>query len=99
MTMATTGQPMAELEQQAAAPEQMPGKKAQIPRFNNRVMTNFGDDQIRNIQILKKKTGGTENSVLRTAVDVFSYLNGLSVETDPTIYLNNFLVIHQNGDR
>ena len=80
---------------QTAAVQQRPSRKTQPPRFINRVMINFEDHQIKNIAALKKKSGGTDNSVLRTAVDVLAYLNGLPVETDPTLYLNNFL-IHAN---
>jgi hypothetical protein len=87
-------------EQQAAAPAQQmaaAGSKRQLPRFNHRIMVNYEDRQVENIRTLKQKTGGTENSVLRAAIDVFAYLNGLPVETDPTIYLNNYFVIHQAG--
>jgi hypothetical protein len=83
---------MAAPAQQAAATQQRPSRKTQPPRFINRVMTNFETHQIQNIESLKKKMGGTENSVVRTAVDVLAYLNGLPVETDPTIFLNNFLI-------
>jgi hypothetical protein len=99
MTDAAFVQPMAAPAQQAAAPVQQaaaPGSKSQLPRYNCRVTVNYEDHQLKNIQILKKKTGGSESSVLRAAVDVFSFLNGLEIETDAGIYLNNFLVIHQN---
>jgi hypothetical protein len=88
---ATEQQPAA-AEQQPAATSQQPGRKTQLPRFNYRVMVNFEEHQIKNIEVLKKKLGGTDNSVVRTAIDVLAYLNGLPVETDPGIYLNNFLV-------
>lgn len=82
---------------QAAEVQQRPIRKTQPPRFNNRVMANFEDYQVENIAALKKKMGGTDNSVLRAAADVLAYLNGLPVETDPSIYLNNFLVRQSNG--
>ena len=98
---ATPTQQTATPTQQVAAPEHIPSKKVQLPRFNNRVMVNYDDRQIQNIEILKRKLGGSDNSTLRTAVDVFAYLNGLPVETDPSIFINNFLLLNaqnQNGD-
>jgi hypothetical protein len=88
---------MATPEQQTAATQQRPSRKPQPPRFNNRVMVNYEDYQIKNIEALRKRLGGTDNSVLRTAVDVLAYLTGLPVESDPTIYLNNFLMRLNNG--
>jgi hypothetical protein len=83
---------VAAIEQQVAAPQQRPVRKTQVPRFNNRVMTNFEDYQIKNIAALRKILGGTDNSVLRTAIDVLAFLHGLPVATNPTLHLNNFLV-------
>jgi hypothetical protein len=83
--------------QQPAAKEQQPSRKAQPPRFNYRVMTNFEDQQVQNIATLKQKLGGSDNSVIRTALDVFAFLNGLPVKIDPTLYLNDFLVRQNNG--
>ena len=62
-------------------------------------MAGFEGYQVENIQILKKKFGSSDTAVLRSAVDLLAYVNQLPVETDPSIFLNNYLVIHQNGDR
>jgi hypothetical protein len=94
MTDAAIAQTPAAVEQPAAAA----GSKRHIPRFNCRVTTNFGDRQVRNIEILKQKSGGNESSVLRMAVDTLAYLHGLPVESDPSIYLDRFLIRSQNGD-
>ena len=94
--MVATAQPTATPAKQPAAPAQMPSKKTQLPRFNHRCMTNFEDRQIENIQALKRKSGGTENSVVRSAVDLLAYVNGLPVESDPSIFINNFLVLANN---
>jgi hypothetical protein len=49
---------------------------------------------------LKQRTGGTESSVLRMALDTFAYLHGLPVESDPSIFVRNFAVLtqSQNGE-
>jgi hypothetical protein len=87
-----------------AAPEQQTATIAQhtaAPRFNYRIMAGFEGYQVENIQILRKKFGSSDTAVLRSAVDLLSYVNQLPVETDPTIFLNNYLVNaqNQNGDR
>jgi len=83
---------MAAIEPQAAEPQERTSRKTQPARFNYRVVTNFEDYQIENIAVLKKKMGGTDNSIVRTSVDLLAYLYGLPVKTDPTLYLNNFLI-------
>jgi hypothetical protein len=83
-------------EQQTALPRHIASKKAQPPRYNFRVATYFDATQIGNIKILQQKSGNSETGVMRTAIDLLSYLNGLPVETDPSIYLHHFLV-QQNG--
>ena len=80
---------------QTAAAPQRPISKTQPPRFNYRTTTNFEAYQVSNIAALKKILGTTDNHVLRTAIDVLAYLNGLPVETDPSFFLGNFL--HHNG--
>ena len=44
--------------------------------------------------------GSSDTAVLRTAIDVLSFLNGLPIQTDAAIFLNNYLVNaqNQNGD-
>jgi hypothetical protein len=87
------------VEQQAAAPEQQTATIAQhgaAPRFNYRIMAGFEGYQVENIQILRKKFGSSDTAVLRSAVDLLSYVNQLPVETDPSIFLNNYFA-HRNG--
>jgi hypothetical protein len=84
-------------EQQAALPRHIASKKAQPPRYNYRVATYFDATQIGNIKILQQKSGGTETGVLRTALDLLSFVNGLPVQTDPSVWLNNYLIHLQNG--
>ena len=87
------------VEQQAAAdvqPTAASGRQRQQPRFNCRIMGQFQLDQVENIRILKQRTGGTESSVLRASVDLLAFVNGLAVESDPSIFLNNYFA-HQNG--
>jgi hypothetical protein len=79
------------------------GCTRQLPHFNCRITTNFGDDQLRNIQILKQRTGSNESALVRLSLDVFSYLNGLDVESDAGFWVSNYfannLTPQQNGDR
>ena len=104
--VATVEQQTTEAEQQTAVPEQqttspqhIPSKKAQLPKYNCRVAAYFEDRQLQNIKILQQKSGGTETGVLRTAVDLLSFVNNLPTSSDPSIYLNNFLVLTNNqGD-
>jgi hypothetical protein len=100
MTDATIAQPVAENAQQPSAAAQMPSRKSQLPRFNYRTMTCFEENQIRNIQILARKAGtNNDSAVVRMAVDLLSFVNNLPTSSDPSIYLNNFLVLTNNqGD-
>jgi hypothetical protein len=103
MTEATTAQPVSADAQQVSANAQTTSRKSQIPRFNHRSMTCFETRQIQNIEILKNRSGGSDSSVVRAAVDVLSFLNNLPTSTDPSIYLNSWLannLTNQNrGDR
>ena len=89
--METVDPPMATLDPQAATPAQQAATTTQLPRYNHRSAVNFDDRQVENLRILKARMGSTEMGVLRTALDTLAYLNSLPVQTDPTIYLNNFL--------
>ena len=88
-------------EQQAAANVQQAaatGRKMQLPRFNCRITSNFSDRQVENIEILKRRTGGTDVSVLRAGVDLLAYVSALPTESDPEIYLTHFFANLAQGD-
>jgi hypothetical protein len=57
----------------------------------------FEGYQVENIQVLKQKLGTSDTAVVRAAVDLLAFCNGLRVQTDPSIFLNNYLVNLQNG--
>jgi hypothetical protein len=90
-------QPAASAPQMAAAVRPMAP-----PRFNYRIATGFERYQAENIEILRKKLGTSDTAVLRTAIDLLSFVNSLPVETDPSIFLNNWIVrrtnLIQNGE-
>lgn len=101
MTTATIEQPTAMPVQQTAAPVQQkatPSHQAANPRFNYRIMAGFDDRQAENIRVLQKKMGGaTESALMRTAVDLLCFVHGLDVDSDPSIFLRNYLVLSQGG--
>jgi len=86
-------------DQQTAAPVQQTAaaiRPMAPPRFNYRVAAGFEAYQAKNIETLRKRMGSSDTGVLRVAIDVLAYLSGLPVATDPSIYLNNFLINSQN---
>jgi hypothetical protein len=89
--MAAAEQQAAVTVQQPAASQQQLNGKTQPSQFPYRVTGNYAAYQTKNIEVLRQKMGGADNLVLRTAIDVLAYLNGLPTQTDPSIWLGNFL--------
>jgi hypothetical protein len=94
-------------DQQTAPPAQQTAPvtpQTAAPRFNYRIAGGFEGYQAENIEVLRKKMGTSDTGVLRVAIDLLSFCNGLEVRTDPEIFLINYLartnnLTHQDGDR
>jgi len=84
-------QPAADAPQMAAAVRQMAP-----PRFNYRVAVGLEAYQAKNVETLRQKMGSSDTAVLRAAVDLLSFVNSLPVETDPSVWINNYVVLTQN---
>jgi hypothetical protein len=55
-----------------------PVRKSPPPQFKNRLTVCFADDQIENLQLVKKAFRCTESFALRMAFDTFCRTNGFS---------------------